>query len=70
MKSDYVFVRNGELRRAVENAVIMLFTLVATDYMDGGVDFTTWKWLVAPAAASGMTILAFIKGKLPAKTGV
>lgn len=70
LKSEYVWVANGEFQRAIENAVIMLLTLIAADYMDGGVDFTTWQWLVAPAAAATMTILAFIKGKLPAKTGV
>ena len=68
LKSNYVWVFNGELQRAAENSVGMLAALLIADGMDGGIDFTSWKWLIAPSAAAGLALLAFIKGKLPAKS--
>ena len=68
-RSNYAFVFNGELQRAAENAVSMLLALLIADGMDGGIDFTSWQWLIAPATASALMLLAFVKGKLPAKTG-
>jgi hypothetical protein len=69
LKSNYVWVTNGELQRAAETSVSMLLALLIVDGLDGGIDFTSWQWLIAPATASALALLAFVKGKLPAKTG-
>ena len=66
MKSDYVWVFNGELQRFIINNLMGLFSTLAVMALTGGVDLTDLRWAIAPAMATGLAIIQFIQGKLPA----
>lgn len=68
MKSDYVWVWNGEFQRFVINNLMGLFSTLAVMAMTGGVDLTDMRWMIGPAMATGLAVVQFVQGKLPAVT--